>query len=200
MPGYSEARFHLQAASELFRVDMALLQALTATESGFDPRAVSPKGAVGLMQVMPATAARYGLTAESDEAASEKLKDPSVNVNMGTRYLRDLLIQFSGDRSLALAAYNAGEGAVKKAGNRIPDFKETQNYVKTVLQLVDGLDSGAGPTRAPGMNSVVQTIGAKAPQPNMPLRKAAPGAAVQMITDRASAQTHVVSTAVPPKN
>ena len=167
MPGYAGARLHLQAASEIFGVDMVLLQALVATESGFDAGAVSPKGAVGLMQVMPATAARYGLTAESDEAAFEKLKDPSVNVNMGTRYLRDLLSLFAGDRSLALAAYNAGEGAVKKAGNRIPDFKETQNYVKTVLQLMEGLGGvpgNAGPVRAPGINSVVQTIGDTAPQ------------------------------------
>lgn len=204
MPGFSEARHHLQAASEVFGVDVVLLQALVATESGFDAGAVSPKGAIGLMQVMPTTAARYGLSAESDEAALEKLKDPSVNVNMGTRYLRDLLTLFSGDRSLALAAYNAGEGAVKKAGNRIPDFKETQNYVKTVLQLVDGLGGGAGPARAPGMNSVVQTMGTPAPQPGRPLRGTHSGtnsgAGVEMITDRASRKSSVVSTAVPPKS
>ena len=203
MPGYAGARLHLQAASEIFGVDMVLLQALVATESGFDAGAVSPKGAVGLMQVMPATAARYGLTAESEEAASEKLKDPSMNVNMGTRYLRDLLSLFAGDRSLALAAYNAGEGAVKKAGNRIPDFKETQNYVKTVLQLMEGLGGAAGntgPVRAPGMNSVVQTIGDKAPQPNRQLPATNRTTGVQMITDRVSANSSVVSTAANPKN
>jgi hypothetical protein len=203
MPGYSEARLHLQAASEIFGVDMVLLQALVATESGFDPGAVSPKGAVGLMQVMPATAARYGLTAESEQAASDKLKDPSVNVNMGTRYLRDLLALFGGDRTLALAAYNAGEGAVKKAGNRVPDFKETQNYVKTVLQLVDGLGGAPGnaaPLRAPGVNSVVQTIGAKVAQPGRFQRVSGPGAGIEMITDRASAQSSVVATGATPKN
>ncbi len=203
MPGYAQARLHLQAASEIFGVDMALLQALVATESGFDPGAVSPKGAVGLMQVMPATAARYGLTAESDQAAFDKLKDPSVNVNMGTRYLRDLLALFAGDRTLALAAYNAGEGAVKKAGNRVPDFKETQNYVKTVLQLVDGLSGApgnAGIVRAPGVNSVVQTVGANALQPGPHQRALRPGAGVEMITDRASAKSSVVSTAVTSKN
>ncbi len=203
MPGYAEARLHLQAASEIFGVDLGLLQALVATESGFDAGAVSPKGAVGLMQVMPATAARYGLTAESVQAASDKLKDPSVNVNMGTRYLRDLLALFGGDRTLALAAYNAGEGAVKKAGNRVPDFKETQNYVKTVLQLVDGLGGAPGsaaPARAQGVNSVVQTIGAKAPQTGRPLRATSPGAAVEMITDRASAKSSALSTAVTSKN
>jgi len=200
MPGYAEARLHLLAASEFFGVDILLLQALVATESGFDAGAVSPKGAVGLMQVMPATAARYGLTAESDEAASERLKDPSVNVNMGTRYLRDLLNLFAGDRSLALAAYNAGEGAVKKAGNRIPDFKETQNYVKTVLQLVDGLGGSPGLARAPGINSVVQTIGVPGAQAHPSLRAANPGAGVQMITDRASAKSSVVSAVANPKN
>jgi hypothetical protein len=206
MPGYAEARLHLQAASEIFGVDMVLLQALVATESGFDAGAVSPKGAVGLMQVMPATAARYGLTAETDQAASDKLKDPSVNVNMGTRYLRDLLTLFAGDRTLALAAYNAGEGAVKKAGNRVPDFKETQNYVKTVLQLVDGLGGVSGSNaanaavRAPGLNSVVQTMGTAGTQTSRSPRATSPGASVQMITNRASAQSSVVSTAVPPKN
>ncbi len=184
MPGFSEARHHLKAASEVYGVDEVLLQALVATESGFDAKAVSPKGAVGLMQVMPATAARYGLTVNApaeagDDPATEKLKDPSVNVNLGTRYLRDLLRLFSGNRSLALAAYNAGEGAVRKAGNRIPDFKETQNYVKTVLQLVEGLGQPAhgSPGQTAKGISRVQTLVNK-PQT----------AGVQMITDRASAQ------------
>ncbi|MEI8158384.1 MAG: lytic transglycosylase domain-containing protein, partial [Burkholderiales bacterium] len=114
---------------------MALLQAVIAAESGFDSSAVSPKGAVGLMQVMPSTAQRYGVASDRGGSVSTKLTDPRININTGARYLRDLINLFPGQLELAVAAYNAGEGAVQKAGNRIPAYKETQNYVRSVMSL-----------------------------------------------------------------
>ena len=134
-PSYKQVKHHLREASRAQDIDYELLKALIATESGFDARAVSPKGAVGLMQVMPATAERYGVTADKLMAVDRKLADPRTNIRAGTRYLRYLLDLFPGNLELALAAYNAGEGAVQRAGNKIPNYRETQNYVKTVMQL-----------------------------------------------------------------
>ncbi|MFA5240783.1 MAG: lytic transglycosylase domain-containing protein [Sulfuricella sp.] len=102
----------------------ALLHAVISVESQYNPRAVSRKGAAGLMQLMPATARRYGV---SDSF------DPAQNLHGGAKYLRDLLTLFNSDMSLALAAYNAGENAVIRHGNRIPPFRETRNYVPRVL-------------------------------------------------------------------
>ena len=138
-PNYKAIKRHLQEASNTYKVDYELLQALIAAESGFDPSAVSPKGAIGLMQLMPDTARRYGVESDKKMALEKKLTDPKINVRAGTRYLRDLINMFPGRLDLALASYNAGEGAVQKAGNKIPNFKETQNYVKTVMQLYTGL-------------------------------------------------------------
>lgn len=134
-PDYKRVKHHLRASASHQGVDYELLQALIATESGFDVGAVSPKGAIGLMQVMPATANRFGVAADARRTVAQKLVDPAVNVSAGTRYLRYLLDLFPGRLDLALAAYNAGEGAVQRAGNRIPAYKETQNYVRTVLGL-----------------------------------------------------------------
>lgn len=134
-PSYKQVKHHLREASREQGIDMELLQAVIATESGFDPQAVSPKGAVGLMQVLPATAQRYGVTGDGKASIATKLTDPRTNIRAGARYLRDLIRMFPGRLELALAAYNAGEGAVQRAGNRIPNFRETQNYVKTVMQL-----------------------------------------------------------------
>ena len=120
-------------------MDYALLRALVAAESGFDPQAVSPKGAVGLMQLMPDTARRYGVRDDKKATVEKKLTDPRTNTQAGTRYLRYLLDLFPGQLELAIAAYNAGEGAVQRAGNRIPLYKETQNYVRTVMQLYAAL-------------------------------------------------------------
>ncbi len=114
-----------QAARE-HRVDRALLQAMIATESGFDPHAVSPKGAVGLMQLMPETARRYGV---------RNPYDPADNIRGGAKYLRDLMQKFNNDLSLTLAAYNAGEEAIVQHGNRIPPYRETLDYVPRVLTL-----------------------------------------------------------------
>ncbi len=134
-PDYKRVKHHLRAAATQHDVDYELLQAVIAAESGFDASAVSPKGAVGLMQVMPATAGRFGVRADAKRTVEQKLADPAVNVPTGTRYLRHLLDLFPGRMDLAVAAYNAGEGAVQRAGNKVPAFKETQNYVRTVLGL-----------------------------------------------------------------
>lgn len=113
----------------------ALLKAVMAAESGFNPAAVSPKGAVGLMQIMPATAERYGLKSDAKRSIEQKLTDPRTNLRISARYLRDLQKLFPGKPELVLAAYNAGEGAVQKYKNAIPPYAETRNYVKLVSQF-----------------------------------------------------------------
>jgi soluble lytic murein transglycosylase-like protein len=123
-----------QAAKE-FELDPALLKAVMAAESGFKPDAVSPKGAVGLMQVMPATAQRYGLQADKKKSVAQKLADPKTNIRIGARYLRDLHKMFPAKPDLVLASYNAGEGAVQKYNNAIPPYPETRNYVQVVTEF-----------------------------------------------------------------
>ena len=105
-------------------LDKDLVHAVVRAESAYDPNAVSRAGAVGLMQLMPATAAHYGVT---------NRRDPAQNLSGGTRYLAYLLKLFKNDLRLALAGYNAGEGAVQRYGNKIPPYRETQNYVRKVL-------------------------------------------------------------------
>jgi len=148
-PSYKVYKPHLREAAQRHGIDLELLQALIAAESGFDHQAVSSKGAVGLMQIMPATAERYGLTGDAATPVESKLADPKTNIRIGARYLRFLLDLFPGQLDLALASYNAGEGAVQKAGNRIPNFKETQAYVKTVIQLYRGLKPPPAPATEP---------------------------------------------------
>ena len=132
-------RPHMQAAAHKYLLDVELLQALIAAESGFNVTAISPKGALGLMQLIPETAARYGVQGDRRTSQQQKLFDPYTNIHAGSHYLRDLLTLFKGQLDLALAAYNAGEGAVQKAGNKIPNYPETQNYVKTVTQMYAAL-------------------------------------------------------------
>lgn len=139
----------LHEASKTHGIDYSLLKALIVTESGFNPSAVSPKGAVGLMQLIPPTAQRYGVTAGKGVTIEEKLTDPKTNIKAGARYLADLIKRFPGRLELALAAYNAGEGAVQRAGNKIPNYPETQNYVKTVMQLYTGLSPAVASLPAP---------------------------------------------------
>src|SRR6185295_8357144 len=115
-------------------------------ESAFNRSALSPKGAMGLMQLMPATATRFGV---------KDFFDPRENVLGGSRYLRWLLDRFSGDVRLALAGYNAGEGAVEFYGYRIPPFLETQNYVRTIYTRYSSIHSSA-PT---------PTVATQAPKP-----------------------------------
>ncbi|MDJ0738695.1 MAG: transglycosylase SLT domain-containing protein [Gammaproteobacteria bacterium] len=108
----------------------ALVHAVIRAESAYRADAVSSKGAVGLMQLMPATAERYGVT---------NRRDPEQNLRGGTTYLRDLLQMFDNDLQLALAAYNAGENAVIKYGNRIPPYDETQGYVRKVIRFYEAM-------------------------------------------------------------
>ena len=109
------------AAQHGLRAD--LVRAVIQAESAFNPLARSPKGAMGLMQLMPATAAELGVT---------DAYDPAQNIRGGVTYLKSLLVQFSDNEELALAAYNAGPGAVSRHGG-IPPYQETQNYVRRVL-------------------------------------------------------------------
>lgn len=107
-------------------VDPALVRAIMTAESGNNPYAVSPKGALGLMQLLPATARRFGVS---------QLFDPAENIKAGVKYLSYLLKLFHNDVALAVAAYNAGENAVIKYGNHVPPYKETLQYVPKVLKL-----------------------------------------------------------------
>lgn len=138
-PSYKAVKHLIREASTTHGIDYELLQAVIATESGFNARAVSPKGAIGLMQLIVPTAARYGVKDDKDSLAEEKLTDPKTNIRAGSSYLNYLIKLFPGELELAIAAYNAGEGAVKRAGNKIPNYPETQNYVKTVMKLYQHL-------------------------------------------------------------
>lgn len=115
----------IKSTADLYQIDEALLHAVIKTESGYNPNAVSPKGAVGLMQLMPATAKRYGVV---------NAKDPAENIQAGARYMQNLMNKFSNNLELALAAYNAGEAAIQRHGNVLPPYIETQNYVPQVMK------------------------------------------------------------------
>jgi hypothetical protein len=106
------------------KLEPSLLHAIVTVESGFDPQAKSPAGAIGLMQLMPDTAARFGV---------KDIWDPLENLQGGARFVRYLMTLFKNDMDLVLAAYNAGEGAVMQAGNKIPNYPETRAYVPSVL-------------------------------------------------------------------
>lgn len=140
-PRYKSVRPHLQKAAEKTGVDYDLIKAVIAVESGFDAEAVSPKGAVGLMQLMPATAERFGVAANKNRSMQQQLSDPAVNIPAGARYLSYLMNLFPGRLDLVLAAYNAGEGAVNKYGKSVPPYKETLNYVKAVTGIYEQLQA-----------------------------------------------------------
>jgi soluble lytic murein transglycosylase-like protein len=127
----------INAAAQESHLDPALVHALIHVESRHQSLAVSPKGAVGLMQVLPETAQRFGIN---------NPKSPDANLRAGTRYLRTLLDRFDQRLDLALAAYNAGEGAVIRFGNEIPPFPETRAYVPAVLEKYRELAAPAAPT------------------------------------------------------
>lgn len=121
------------SAASVHRIDAALLHALIHVESRHNAGAVSPKGAIGLMQVLPETAQRMGVA---------DAKAPEQNIAAGARYLRFLLDTFGNDTTLALAAYNAGENAVIRNGNRVPPYPETRAYVPAVLEAYKALRRG----------------------------------------------------------
>lgn len=123
-------------------VDAELLKAIIAVESGYQRGAVSPRGALGLMQITPETASRYATPADA-----ARLIEPRINIHTGARMLADLLRRF-GHIDAALAAWNAGEGAVRRAGNRVPDIDETQAHVHLVLELYWALLQQSQPARA----------------------------------------------------
>lgn len=146
-------------ASERYNVPKDLIKAIAKTESDFDPNATSGSGAQGLMQLMPATARELGVT---------DAYDPYQNVMGGTKYISQLLDKYDGDVKLALAAYNAGSGNVKKYGG-IPPFKETQNYVVKVMNFMNGgvqvpdayyATSGIADTEGSKVNTAKGTVAA----------------------------------------
>jgi soluble lytic murein transglycosylase-like protein len=114
----------IYAAAQRHAVNPVVVAAVVRAESAFDHRAVSVKGARGLMQLMPATARRFGL-------ADHEILDPQRNLDAGVRYLRFLLDRFDGDLTLALAAYNAGEGTVDRYGG-VPPYRETRGYIERI--------------------------------------------------------------------
>jgi hypothetical protein len=142
--GSAEVDGYLISSGTRHGVDPLLLYSVMHQESSFKPRAVSPKGARGLMQLMPLTAARYGVT---------NIFNPKQNIEGGARYLRFLLDHFDGDLNLALAGYNAGEGAVEKYGWRIPPYSETQEYVRRISRRYGLLRDPNAALYAPRINS-----------------------------------------------
>jgi soluble lytic murein transglycosylase-like protein len=116
------------AVARTYDIDPLLLHAIAHVESRHDPRARSAAGALGLLQVMPATARRFGV-----DDAPGALYDPAVNLEVGAAYLKSLQARFGNDLSLVLAAYNAGEGAVERHGRSVPPYAETRDYVRQVL-------------------------------------------------------------------
>jgi soluble lytic murein transglycosylase-like protein len=124
----------LREAAALHGLDESLLLALITVESGFDPAAVSPRGALGLMQIMPVSGERYATATERQTPVAQRLHDPRTNIHTGARMLADLLRRF-GRIDAALAAWNAGEGRVRRAGGVLPRIAETEAHVEMVLEL-----------------------------------------------------------------
>ena len=130
----------VEAAAARYKVDADLITSVIAAESNFDPKAISPKNARGLMQLLPETAARLGV---------QNIFDPKENIDAGTRYLSELLKKYGGDLSLALAAYNAGPERVQE---RVPPIAETISYVRRVKRNYDQSKSNAAANAKPQVN------------------------------------------------
>ena len=120
----------IDAAAKFNTLQPALVRAVIVVESGFNPRALSKKGAVGLMQLNPSTAKRYGV---------KDIYDPEQNIRAGAHYLKDLLARFGSNLELALAAYNAGEDAVERYHRHVPPYTETMSYVPNVMRVYQRL-------------------------------------------------------------
>ncbi len=125
----------IEVMASRYKLPKSLIHAVITAESAYDSEAVSRAGAVGLMQLMPGTAKRYGV---------KNRRNPNENVSGGAQYLRDLLVMYDNNLQLALAAYNAGEGAVKKYNNTIPPYRETRNYVKKVIAFYNKYKQSMG--------------------------------------------------------
>jgi len=132
------------AAASRYHLDPDLIHSVIAIESNFDPKAVSPKNARGLMQLMPRTAEVLGV---------KDSFDPEQNIDGGTRYLRDLMAKYKSNLTLALAAYNAGPDSVDKYGHRVPPYLETMKYVQRITKTYAKLKARAsGPGSLPGIS------------------------------------------------
>lgn len=165
----SEAPFgqYIHAAASHYGVDAELIRSVIAVESGFEPRAVSRRNARGLMQLLPETAARFGV---------RDVFDPRQNIEAGTRYLSELLRKYDNNLVLALAAYNAGPQRVQRYGQRVPPFTETVSYVKRVRELYRSRKSAsAGPGAA---NRPPAPIADRSHSQRESLRKNRPGNAI----------------------
>jgi len=139
----------IEAAAAAATIDPALVHAVIQVESGYHSKAVSPKGARGLMQVMPQTGARYGVP--------DPGRSPKGNLKAGTLYLRDLMRLFEDRLELVIAAYNAGENAVQRHANRIPPYRETQHYVRSVLAQYDKWRGRTGKSAAEDAVQIMNT-------------------------------------------
>jgi hypothetical protein len=133
--------FHdiIRAAADRYGVDADLIHCIIAIESNFNPKAISPKNARGLMQLMPQTAAQFGV---------RDIFDPRENVEAGTRYLKDMLARYNNDVTLALAAYNAGPERVEQYGRHVPPYSETLKYVQRISRSYAKFKSGASLDKA----------------------------------------------------
>ncbi|AGK47354.1 transglycosylase SLT domain protein [Burkholderia thailandensis MSMB121] len=154
----------IDAVARQFELDARLLHAMIETESRYDADARSPKGAVGLMQVMPETGRRFGFT---------DLADPDTNLRAGATYLKWLLKTFDDNLELAVAGYNAGEGAVMKAGRKIPPYRETQLYVRAVLKRYRSPGEAAAPIAAAATRAAISRADRHRPTPVTMLGKLA---------------------------
>jgi soluble lytic murein transglycosylase-like protein len=130
--GNAEYDSYIVESARRYNIDPLLIYAQMHQESSFKLKATSYKGASGLMQLMPATARRFGVTS---------IYDPKQNIEAGVRYMRWLLNTFNGDVVLALAGYNAGEGAVWKYGNQVPPYRETQEYVRRITARYNAISN-----------------------------------------------------------
>jgi soluble lytic murein transglycosylase-like protein len=143
----------LDEAAKTTGVDEELLKAVITVESSYNARAVSPRGAVGLMQLTPVTADRYGTREERQTPAAQRMLDARTNVFTGARMLADLTRRYGGI-DIALAAWNAGEGTVRRAGGQMPDIAETEAHVHMVLELYWALLQRRLPRHAHGVEVV----------------------------------------------
>src|SRR5271157_2346568 len=146
--------FHdiIRAAADRYGVDADLIHCVIAIESNFNPKAISPKNARGLMQLMPQTAAQLGVA---------NIFDPKENVDGGTRYLRDMLARYKNDLTLALAAYNAGPERVEQYGRRVPPYPETVKYIQRIARSYAHFKSGAAQNKPPSATKVEGLPGGK---------------------------------------